>query len=113
MAMEVTMAAKEAVRHALELAKEFFASDKITNLGLEEVGYDSDRKAWLITVGFSRPWDYVKKTSLPLAWISPLSESTGYEPQPAREYKVVELSDETLELLAIKDREHREAAVPA
>jgi hypothetical protein len=110
--VEVAMAAKEAVRRALELAKEIFTDEKITNLGLEEVDYDTARKAWLITVGFSRPWDYRQKESS--GWgVNPLLQSAdGYEPQPAREYKIVQLSDETLELLAIKNRENREA-VPA
>lgn len=106
------MAAREAVRRALELAKEIFADERISNLGVEEVDYDAGRKAWLITVGFSRPWDYRKKEASAMAWANPLLQSADYEPQPAREYKVVQLNDDTLELLAIKNRENREA-VPA
>lgn len=51
------MDVKEAVRMARKYTAELFADDGIENLGLEEVVFDDEEKAWKVTIGFSRPWD--------------------------------------------------------
>lgn len=50
------MDVKEAVKTALEYVQEMFGPQAI-NLALEEVDYDEQNDIWLVTVGFSRPWD--------------------------------------------------------
>jgi hypothetical protein len=72
---------KEAVRLAKEYVRDFFGSEGISNLGLEEIEYDDGHGQWLITVGFSRPWNSIKSAT---ALISG-------EPQVKRAYRVVKL----------------------
>jgi hypothetical protein len=97
------MEAKDAARRAIEFTKELFGDEKITNLGLEEVDYDAERKAWLITVGFSRPWDYQQKAPAwePSALLFP---GSAYEPRPVREYKVIEVNDQSGVPRAVRNR---------
>ena len=49
------------VKTAVDLAKTYildvFADEHITNLGLDETEYDQASKTWIITFGFSRPWN--------------------------------------------------------
>ena len=51
------MDVKQAVAAAKDYVADMFESEKITNIGLEEVEYDEFEKLWQITIGFSRPWD--------------------------------------------------------
>lgn len=51
------MDVKEAARMARAYAAEVFASEEISQLGLEEAIYDPEIDEWRITVGFARPWD--------------------------------------------------------
>ena len=53
---------KEAVRLAKEFAKGIYASEKISQLGLEAVERTEDGKYWLVTLGFSRPWTAPRST---------------------------------------------------
>ncbi len=48
---------KAAVKLALEYVQDLFQAEQLTDLGLEEVEYDEASASWLVTVGFSRPWD--------------------------------------------------------
>ncbi len=43
---------------AVNYVSELFEHEKISNLGLEEIEFDDRAGEWLVTVGFSRPWDY-------------------------------------------------------
>ena len=49
------------VKQAIGIAKSYitdaFAEDGVENIGLEEISFDDDHDEWLITIGFSRPWD--------------------------------------------------------
>jgi hypothetical protein len=49
------------VKEAVDLAKAhidaLFATEGLSNLGLEEVEYDDAREQWHITLGFTRAWD--------------------------------------------------------
>ena len=47
---------KEAAESAREYVSDLFASEEITNIGLEEVEFDEMAAVWKITLSFSRPW---------------------------------------------------------
>lgn len=87
------MDVKEAVSVAKQYVHDLFGEEKIVNLGLEEVIFDEKAKSWLITVGFSRPWD------------AP-STFGGILPQgdPKRSYKVVKIADADQRVLSVKER---------
>ncbi len=70
------MEVREAVASAKSYLTELYREEGILNLGLEEVRFDTEKKVWLVTLGFSRPWERAS-TLLP----------------PTRSYKVVEVSD--------------------
>ena len=80
------------VKEAVQLAKRFiidmFGDEQISNVGLEEVDFDSKNKVWYVTIGFSRPWD----VGLPIV-------------KPNRSYKVVRIKDAGGDVLSVKDRE--------
>lgn len=89
------MNVNEAVGLAKKHIAELFAEEKIVNLGLEEVEFDDTAKVWLITLGFSRPWDDPKNVLAAIA-------------QPAyvrRVFKQLRVSDENGRVLSVKRRE--------
>ena len=88
--MDVKEAVAIAKRHIVEL----FADERPTNLGLEEVELDPQKDQWIITLGFSRPWDVPHNA---LAAIG----ASG----PRRDYKVVRISDSTGQIVSVKNRE--------
>jgi len=88
---------KEVVLKAKKYAAEIFADENIVNLGLEEVVFDEG--VWRVTVGFSRPWD---KPTGPFG-IATIGITQGL----ARSYKVVEIRDNTGQIVAVKNREPR------
>ena len=94
------MEVRQAVRTATDYVREIFSDEKISNLGLEEVEYVPDRSEWLVTVGFSRPWDYPKRTGQPLS----LFPNEVYEQPPDRDYKVVHVDETSGQVTAIKNR---------
>jgi hypothetical protein len=51
---------KGAVRIAVRHVQELFEAEDVSNVGLEEIFFNSDDNTWIVTVGFSRPWDYQK-----------------------------------------------------
>ena len=85
------------VREAAQTAREYllalFVGEQITNVGLEEVEFDDRSNDWMITIGFSRPWD--QKNSL-TAMIG--------EGRPDRSYKIIRLSDKNGRVKSLKDR---------
>jgi hypothetical protein len=97
--VENVMEVREAVRTALNYVKEVYADENLSNLGLEEVEYVPERHEWLVTVGFSRPWDYPKKEAPYM--VLPLG---GSERPPSRAYKVVHIDDTTGRILEMKHR---------
>lgn len=48
---------KDAVKIAKAWVADMLGDEGITNVGLEEVDFDERENAWLITIGFSRPWN--------------------------------------------------------
>ena len=88
------MNVKEVVKHAIEHINDLFKDENISNLGLEEVEFDSEIGEWVVTVGFSRPWDYPQGS---LALLS----SDG---KVNRSYKVVIVKDISGEVISVKNR---------
>ena len=89
------MNVKEAVIRAKTYVSELFEEESPRNLGLEEVGLDRSTNEWIVTVGFSRPWDEPKGALAALA-NSPITR---------RVYKVVRISDSTGEIISVKNRD--------
>ncbi|MGX9727141.1 MAG: hypothetical protein ACTFAK_07430 [Candidatus Electronema sp. VV] len=89
--MDVKEAVKLAKKHVLDL----FADENITNLGLEEVEYNEIGREWIVTLGFSRPWDEPRNTLASLAQAS----------TPHRSYKIVRINNQSESVRCIKNRE--------
>lgn len=83
------MDVKEVVNVAKDYVAELFGDESIVNVGLEEVDIDQSGY-WIVTIGFSRPWDRN---------IGPIL--AGHTP---RSYKVVRIRDEDGKVLSVKDR---------
>lgn len=98
------MEVRQAVRTATEYVRQAFSGEKISNLGLEEVEYVPDRSEWLITVGFSRPWNYPKKQKNLLNLSESLFPKEAYAQPPDRDYKVVHIDEASGQVTAIKNR---------
>lgn len=90
------MNVKEAVQRAMAYVGDVFEKEGITNLGLEEIVFDSAAGEWVITIGFSRPWDYPK--------VSGIAVLANANTQPNRTYKVLRVDDEDGEVLSIRSR---------
>ena len=88
-----TVDVKEAVRTAKEYVGELFDGEEIDNVRLEEVVFDDESDQWLITIGFSRPWDRPKALSAALR-----------EDPLKRSYKVVRINDADGRVMSLKDR---------
>ena len=90
------MEVKEAAREARKYVSELFADDKATDIALEEVDFDHESNAWLITIGFMRPSPGIKTVDARIIspWLRPLERS----------YKVVHINDETGKVTALSDR---------
>lgn len=83
----------EAVRHAKRWLASVYADERIKNLGLEEVRFQSGN--WEITLGFDRlPQDGIVESS----WMMLFSK-------PRREYKVIVLSGEDSTVIEMRNRE--------
>lgn len=85
---------KEAVSTALHYVQDIFALEEVKHLGLEEIEYDSEKGEWVITVGFSRPWDIAKGTV----------GMVGTGPQLNRTYKTLRVRDSNGEVSSINIR---------
>ena len=72
------MDVKEAAQKAKDYINDVYASEDISNVGLEEVEHNAVSGIWKITVGFSRPWDTKNVLTAALS-----------ERRPERSYKVV------------------------
>lgn len=90
------MDVKEAVSKAVDHIRTLFEHEQLSNLGLEEVEMDDDLQEWIVTVGFSRPWDYPPKSAL--------EEISGNRRRPPqRSYKIVRISDRSGNVLSVKN----------
>lgn len=89
------MNVKQAVSNAKMYVADLFADEDLRNLGLEEVELDSQTNEWIVTIGFSRPWDEPKNTLAALA-----SGSAA-----RRAFKVVRISNASTDVVSVKNRE--------
>ncbi len=94
------MDVKEAAKLAKDYVADLFAEEGIGNVGLEEIelkpGVDS--RFWVVTVGFSRPWDHGGLATITLG-------QKGLR----RSYKVLRIDDQNGNVESVKDRILREA----
>jgi hypothetical protein len=89
------MNVKQAVSNAKMYVADLFADEDLRNLGLEEVELDSQTNEWIVTIGFSRPWDEPKNT------LAALTSGSG----PRRAFKVVRISNASTDVVSVKNRE--------
>lgn len=87
------MDVKAAARTAKECVADLFGDEEITQIGVEEVEFDSEAHDWNITIGFVRPWEQYKSFTCALGnrW-------------PARSYKVIRINDKDGHMISVKDR---------
>ena len=86
------MDVKEAVQTAKKYVAELFTDEKIADVGLEEVEFNSMSNNWEVTIGFSRSW----QTNLLVAALSNQHQK--------RSYKLVCINDDSGKVLSLKDR---------
>lgn len=92
------MEVKQAIQTAKSYVSDIFCDEGAFNIGLEEVEFSGSR--WEVTIGFSRQWDKPPR--------NPFSAMTSLE-QPDlravnRTYKVVEIDDESGEVIGVRNR---------
>jgi hypothetical protein len=83
---------KEAVRIAFSLLEELYDTKKFEDILLEEVSLKEERAVWLVTIGFSRR-----------APSENIMEAVGSK-KYLRSFKSFEISKETGEMLAMRER---------
>ena len=93
---------KEAARTAKEYVADLYAGEEITDIGLEEVEFNDRLNDWVVTIGFSRPWDQK---------INNLAATLERKQVPARCYKVVRIDDDDGRITSLKDRLLQSAVV--
>ena len=90
------------VKAAVGTAKKWLGTvlndEGIMNVGLEEVEFDENQGLWLITLGFSRPWNSVRNAFTALSG----------DPAAKRSYRVISVKDSNGEVVSMKRREVRE-----
>ncbi len=88
------MNVSDAVQVAISDTKKLFESESLSNVGLEEVAFDDLSGEWIITVGFSRPWDYQNRGIL---------ASTLAPQKPNRSFKIVRVRNSNGQVSSIKN----------
>lgn len=89
------MEVKEAVNIALVGVADLFEDQELSNLALEEVDYDAVKRQWLITVGFSRPWEL----NPPGGALAQLAGNSKTQ----RSYKIVKVDDNLRKVVSVKN----------
>lgn len=97
--MDRIMEVSDAVRIAKDFVQHVFADEQVTNIGLEETEYDPTAGRWLITVGFSRPWN------TPRTRAQEVLENLGAVSSLRRTYKVFRISDDG-QVISMKNPGH-------
>jgi hypothetical protein len=90
------MDAKEAIKAAKAYVQDIFKGEGVINIGLEEISFDEHAKAWDVTIGFTRRWDTQSSVLAAAAGLS--------QPSHRRTYKIIEVSNENGEVLAVRNR---------
>ena len=89
------MEVREAIQKAKDWIRGVYSDEDLMNLGLEEIQKDYNQDLWLITVGFSRPWDANR------GLVSVMSSDKPY----SRSFKIVTLDDKSGDVISIKNRD--------
>ncbi|MDE2718004.1 MAG: hypothetical protein OXI33_13480 [Chloroflexota bacterium] len=82
---------KAVAQTARNYVEDLFSEEGIINVGLEEIEFDEQRESWIVTVGFSRPWNQKNRLTAALEL-------------PERSYKVLHIADNDGRVLSLKDR---------
>jgi nitroreductase len=97
------MDAKEAIAAAKRYVNDIYADEHVTNLGLEEIEHILAAGNWVITLGFSRPWN------TPRTRAQEVLENLGAVSSLKRSYKVITMADDGM-VLSMKNRAKADAA---
>lgn len=92
------MDARTAVKAAKDYLQNLLADEGPYNIGLEELEFDDVSGTWLVTLGFSRPWNSTRNA---------LTALTG-DAAPRRVYRILTVRASDGEVLSFKRREPRE-----
>jgi hypothetical protein len=82
------MDAKEAIAAAKQYLNDVYADEIVTNLGLEEIEHVPNEGHWVVTLGFSRPWN------TPRTRAQEVLESLGSYSPLRRTFKVIIVNDD-------------------
>jgi len=82
------MDVKQAIAAAKQYVNEVYAGEQVTNLGLEEIEHPMAAGNWVVTLGFSRPWN------TPRTRAQEVLENLGAVSSLRRSYKVITMTDE-------------------
>lgn len=97
------MDVKEAIAAAKKYVNAVYAEEHVTNLGLEEVERVPPAGNWVITLGFSRPWN------TPRTRAQEVLENLGAVSSLRRSYKVITMTDDGM-VLSMRSRAKADAA---
>lgn len=91
---------KEAVRLAKEFAQKIYENEEISRLGLEALERTEDGKNWLVTLGFTRAWNFPK----PSRTQTPLDQTLMAlrKPKIERDYKVFQIDVQSGDVVSMK-----------
>ena len=89
------MEVQDAIKRAKDWIRGVYSDEDLMNLGLEEIQKDYNQDLWLITVGFSRPWDANRGIASAISGEKPFSRS----------FKIVTLDDKSGDVISIKNRD--------
>jgi hypothetical protein len=94
------MDVKDAVVVAKKWVQDILADEDVQNVGLEEVEYDEEDRAWHVTVGFSRRWNSPKDGQL-----TGLAAALAVtQPALKRAYRVVTVNDSDGKVISMRRR---------
>jgi hypothetical protein len=82
--------------------KDIYADEEVTNLGLEEVEHVLAAGNWVVTLGFSRPWN------TPRTRAQEVLENLGAVSPLKRSYKVTTIAEDGV-VLSMKNRARADA----
>ena len=87
------MDVKAAVGNAKQWLANVLQDEGVSNVGLEEVEFDREHGLWLITLGFSRPWNTARNAF------------TAISGEPARRaYRIIAVKEPNGEIVSMKLR---------
>lgn len=102
---------QDAVRIAKTQAQQLFSGEDMAHLMLEEVDFDEEKQAWLITLGYDSH-QVIKITKVPetavISFVEEPYESAGgeiIEEKKPRVYKVFQIDASDGRLISIKMRD--------